>query len=77
MEENRTLAQIKPSVLQNIPASNNFNTEKVAKVEKLTFEIIDNIKSINPIDELISEIDQLVYELYDLTEEEIKIIENN
>jgi hypothetical protein len=75
MEENRTLAQIKPSVLQNIPASNNFNTEKVAKVDKLTFEIIDNIKSNNPIDELIAEIDQLVYQLYGLTEEEIEIIE--
>ena len=40
-----------------------------------TFVIIDNIKSNNPIDELIAEIDHLVYQLYDLTEEEIKIIE--
>ncbi|MBS4042089.1 MAG: class I SAM-dependent DNA methyltransferase [Flavobacteriales bacterium] len=77
MEENRTLAQIKPSVLQNIPASNNFNDEKAIKVEKLTVEIIENIKSNNPIDELISEIDQLVYQLYELTEEEIKIVEGN
>src|SRR5690606_38750019 len=50
MEENRTLAQIKPSVLQNIPASDIFNADKVAKVEKLTFEIIENIKSNNLID---------------------------
>lgn len=76
MEENRTLAQIKPSVLQNIPASDIFNADKVAKVEKLTFVIIENIQSKNLIDELISEIDQLVYQLYELTEEEIKIIEN-
>lgn len=77
MEENRTLAQIKPSILQNIPAKDNFNSEKVSQVEKLTFEIIDSIKTNNPIEDLISEIDQLVYQLYDLTEEEIKIIENN
>jgi hypothetical protein len=75
MEENRTLAQIKPSVLQNIPASNIFNAEKVSKIEKLTFEIIENIKSNKPIDELILEIDQLVYQLYELTAEEIKIVE--
>jgi len=75
MEENRTLAQIKPSVLQNIPASDSFSSKKVSQVEKLTFEIIDSIKFNNPIDELISEIDQLVYELYDLTEEEIEIVE--
>jgi hypothetical protein len=75
MEENRTLAQIKPSVLQNIPTSNIFNAEKVAKIEILTCEIIENIKSKNPNDELVSEIDQLVYQLYGLNEEEIKIIE--
>jgi len=41
---------------------------------------IINIKSQNPISDIAaleSEIDQLVYELYGLTEEEIKIVENN
>ena len=52
--------------LQNLPLE-----------KESTFVIIDNIKSNNPIDELIAEIDQLVYQLYELTEEEIEIIENN
>ena len=75
MEENRTLAQIKPSVLQHLPASTEFNAEIVIKIEKLTFEVIERIKGNNSVDELISEIDQLVYQLYGLTEEEIKIVE--
>jgi adenine-specific DNA-methyltransferase len=75
MEENRTLAQIKPSILQNIPASNNFNIERVALIENHTIEIIDHVRSNKSIEGLIAKIDNLVYQLYELTEEEIKIIE--
>ena len=73
MEENRTLAQIKPSILQNLPVSKNFNASIVELIENKTKLIIENPNGY--IDGFINEIDQLVYELYDLTEEEIKIVE--
>ena len=75
MEENRTLAQIKPSVLQNVPVKNDFNSDLVLKIEKLTYEIIGNINLNIAYVYLTEQIDKLVYQLYDLTEEEIKIIE--
>lgn len=76
MEENRTLAQIKPSLLKDIPVKKDFCADGVHKIEQLTFEIINRIKTNNQIDELIAKIDQLVYQLYDLTIEEIKMIED-
>lgn len=79
MEENRTLAQIKPSLLENLPVNLKFNPDKVSKIEKITFEIIENIKSndSSKIDKFESQIDQLVYKLYELTPEEIKIVEGS
>jgi len=54
------------------------NKEQMA-IEKLVEKIID-AKRLNPsanIDEMEKEIDQLVYKLYGLTEEEIEIVENS
>ncbi|MDX9848385.1 MAG: TaqI-like C-terminal specificity domain-containing protein [Tenuifilaceae bacterium] len=77
MEENRTLAQIKPSVLQNLPVSNEFNNEIVMLVETKTKEIIDKINANEPIEETEKEINQLVYQLYNLTDKEIETIEES
>ena len=77
MEENRTLAQIKPSVLQNLPVSKEFNIEIVMLVETKTKEIIDKINANEPIEETEKEINQLVYQLYNLTDKEIETIEES
>ena len=60
--------------LHQIPIKRNSNTEK--EISKLVSTVLENNKSGNNIDSLINQIDQLVYKLYNLTEEEIKIIEN-
>lgn len=77
MEENRTLAQIKPSVLQNLPVSKGFNNEIVMLVETKTKEIVDKINANEPIEEPEKEINQLVYQLYNLTDKEIETIEES
>jgi branched-subunit amino acid transport protein len=77
MEENRTLAQIKPSVLQNLPVSMEFNKEIVMLVESKTKEIINKTKSNEPIEDYENEINRLVYQLYNLTDEEIETIEES
>ena len=77
MEENRTLAQIKPSVLQNLPVSKDFNNEIVMLVETKTKEIVDKINANEPIEEPEKEINQLVYQLYNLTDKEIETIEES
>jgi hypothetical protein len=76
MEEGRVLSQIKPSILEELPILNSFNNDLVNLVEKEVDKIIDKLKLSNKnIDEETNKIDQLVYKLYDLTEEEIKIVE--
>lgn len=71
-------SQIKPSVLQNLPVSKYFSDEIVSQIEFKTQEIVELYKSKN-IDstEIIIEINQLVYQLYELTSEEIAIIEES
>jgi len=59
--------------LHQIPIKRNNQIEQ--EISKLVFGILDNSKTGKDIKNLISKIDSLVYELYDLTEEEIKIIE--
>lgn len=64
--------------MDNLPVSKSFNIEIVSLIENNIKEIINNLES-NPLvsyDGLKLEIDQLVYQLYNLTEEEIAIIEN-
>ncbi|WP_041522222.1 DUF7149 domain-containing protein [Gilvimarinus agarilyticus] len=78
MEESRTLAQIKPSVLQNLPVSLHFDSSLVSEIESKTNHIIKEIETnaVFPSETIIKEIDYLVYRLYGLEEEEIEIIEN-
>lgn len=59
--------------LHQIPIKHNMQTEK--EISKLVTTILENNKSGKDIENLITKIDSFVYELYDLTEEEIKIIE--
>jgi len=67
--------EIKPIYLRNSPLCNTNDTE----LNKLVREIIQlrNLDEKADISKLTSEIDRLVYKLYNLTEEEIEIIENN
>jgi hypothetical protein len=75
-EVNRTLSQIKPSILGLIPVSKEFDKNKVTQIELLTGKIIEKIKTNNlNFSKESKAIDQLVYKLYGLTEEEIRIVE--
>jgi flagellar hook-associated protein FlgK len=46
-------------------------------VETKTKEIIDKINANEPIEETVKEINQLVYQLYNLTDKEIETIEES
>lgn len=59
--------------LHQIPIKHNKQTEK--EISKLVTTILENNKTGKDIENLITKIDSFVYELYDLSEEEIKIIE--
>ncbi len=78
MEQNRTLSQIKPTILKELPIESN-DKQKVIKIESLVTEII-KIKNNNPdadVSHLEKEIDKIVYELYGLNPEEIAIVESS
>jgi hypothetical protein len=65
--------------IKNFPLPHNFSNDTKKKLEALTLNILDD-KNNNPslnTKALEDEIDQLVYQLYDLTEDEIDIIENS
>ncbi|MEM1170486.1 MAG: TaqI-like C-terminal specificity domain-containing protein [Cyanobacteria bacterium P01_H01_bin.35] len=76
METNRTLAQIKPTILKDLPIEFH-NQQIVRQIESIVDKIITTKKSkIHPdTTELETQIDRLVYQLYQLTEAEIKIVE--
>jgi hypothetical protein len=75
-EEGRVFAQVKTVVIKELPIR--YVSSEVQKPFIELVEKILNLKSKNnATTELENKIDQLVYKLYDLTEEEIKIIENN
>ena len=77
-EENRVFAEVKPINVRKLPIIQCSHDLKENFI-KLTDKII-NIKKQSPTADtaaLESEIDQLVYELYGLTEEEIGIVENS
>jgi hypothetical protein len=63
--------------IKNFPLPYNFSNETKKKLEALTLEILDGKNTLPSMqtNALEEEIDQLVYQLYDLTEEEIEIIE--
>jgi len=61
--------------LHQIPIK--FNVEIETEISNLVTMTLELNKKGNDINELITQIDQLVYQLYDLTAEEIEIIENS
>ncbi len=61
--------------LHQIPIKHDKQTEK--EIAKLVTTILEKNKSGRNIEDLITKIDSLVYKLYNLTEEEIKIVEGN
>ena len=78
MEVKRTLAQIKPTILKDLPVK--FDNEKILRqIESIVDQIITEKKSNPDADTTVleKEIDQMVYQLYELTEEEIKIVEGD
>ena len=95
MEGGRALAQVKPTVLTEMPIR--FIDEKNNSDKSLQEGIISNVDTllrlypeisesrlqtktehlVKRVEYHISKIDEIVYQLYDLTEEEIAIIEGN
>ncbi len=65
--------EIKPIYLRNSPLCNT-NDLKLSPLVKKIIELKNSDEDAN-ISQLISEIDLLVYDLYELTEEEIAIVE--
>jgi len=77
-EQGRALAQVKPSILLDVPIPKVSLVEQNVIIEKV--KEIENQKKSNPSVDTSSfekEIDQLVYALYGMTEEEIAIIEQS
>lgn len=77
MEKGRTLSQVKPKLLEQVPIPETLGESAVSEIGNLSKSIFD-AKNQNPeVDttELESEIDRLVYEMYGLSEEEIEIVE--
>jgi hypothetical protein len=76
-EVGEALAQVKRGHLEILPMPK-YNKTVFAAVERLIQQILDRKKADNSADtaDLENQIDQLGYQLYELTEEEIKIIEN-
>ena len=77
-EQGRALAQVKPSILLDIPIPKISLIEQNIIIEKV--KELENQKKFNPLavtNVLEKEIDQLVYSLYGLTEEEIQVIEGD
>jgi len=76
-EKGEALAEVKAMHLDQLPIKFADNKTQ-SKIEILVDKILTNKLEDNSADtkELENQIDQMVYELYDLTEEEIKIIEN-
>lgn len=72
-EGGRILAQVKPSRVKAVPIPNFKNTKSLSK---LVQNVIDKRQENKDTSNEENQIDQLVYQLYELTEEEIKIVEN-
>ena len=73
-EGGRILAEVKPSRVKAVPIPNLENTKLLSKlVQNVILKKHENKDTISEE----NQIDQLIYQLYDLTEEEIKIVEGN
>ena len=76
-EENRVFAQVKIVIIKNLPI------KIISKPEQLKFaEKIDKIekfknKDSNETRAIVEQIDKMIYKLYSLTKNEIKIVEKN
>ena len=70
--------QVRISSVNNLPIKLT-SLETQENIEIIVDQILNNKSQDNSADtsDLENQIDQLVYQLYDLTEEEIEIIENN
>jgi len=81
-QTNKIFAEIKPSVIKEIPIAKNALSNEYPKHQTIN-NLVDLILSLKDQDtscdtsSLEAEIDQLIYQLYDLTEEEISIVENS
>jgi very-short-patch-repair endonuclease len=77
-EVGEALAQVKRGHLEILPIPN-YNPTIFKTVEALIKQILDLKQADNSADtkDLENQIDQLVYQLYELTEKEIKIVESN
>ena len=73
-EGGRILAQVKPSRVKAVPIPNFKNTTSLSK---LVQKVIDKKQENKDTSNEENQIDQLVYQLYELTEEEIKTIEGS
>lgn len=75
-EENRVFAEVKPVNVRKLPIIKCSNDSQQNFIKLV--DVILNTKKTNPTvdtSDLENQIDQLVYQLYELTEEEIKIVE--
>ncbi len=75
-EEGRVLAQIKPTILKDIPiplVSQKEQKKFVEQVEKIESAFLRNENA--DISSMEKKIDEMVYEIYGLTEEEIRVVE--
>ncbi len=70
-----TFPKIKKAPIENLPIKNP-GSEMVVKISELVKKVMELRKVNSNTSDIESQIDQLVYQLYDLTEEEIEIIEN-
>ena len=69
-----TFPKIKKAPIESLPIKKP-NDEIVSSISDLVVKVIEHKKQNTDTAELENEIDQLIYQLYDLTEEEIKIVE--
>ena len=77
-EKGRVLAQVKPQRIRSLPIANP-NAQQQKAIERLVNSILV-AKQSNPQADtsgLEREIDKLVYKMYGLTNEDIKIVENS
>ena len=75
IEDNRIFPEVKPIQLFKLPICK-ASKENQSKIIKIVETILDLKTKVSDTTVLESEIDQLVYQLYGLTEDEIKIVEN-
>lgn len=76
-EFDQLFPKVRLEEFKKLPLPENINSESAKKIDSVVREIVNEKKSMRKTDmsRKKMELDRLVYELYDLTEEEVKIIE--